>query len=254
MQVDIDTSNQYHNTEKKRIWDIHSHILPGIDDGASDMEESLEMLRQASAQGITDVIATPHYSHRYRNACPDRIMDLCRKLQKMADEELDTPVCIRAGQEIMYTEETAVLLREGRLLTLADSRYVLVEFLPSVPYSYIYQAVRELTMNGYVPVLAHAERYACLREAERMQEIRGQGGRIQLNTRSIGGKWYDSTARWCRKMLMDGQADYVGTDMHNTGSRKPETGQAFRWMQSRLTRRQLRRILCLNPEQMLRKD
>ena len=94
-----------------RIMDIHSHILPGLDDGAEDMQESIQMLDQAWRQGITEVVATPHYSFMYPNICPDRIRTLCREVQKRARQELDADIRIIPGQEIMYSEDVVDLLR-----------------------------------------------------------------------------------------------------------------------------------------------
>ena len=177
------------------IIDVHSHILPGLDDGSSNMEESLEMLRMAYQQGVRQIIATPHYSGRFRDASPGRVRKLCEEVQEAARQQ-GMKIRIYPGQEIMYTDEAADLLREGKLLTMADSRYVLVEFFPSVTWSALQQAVRTLMMSGCVPVIAHAERYLCLRENGRIDVLRDQGILIQLNYRSAGGNWHDRTTRW----------------------------------------------------------
>ena len=151
--------------------DIHSHILPGLDDGAGDMNESIRMLRLARKQGITQVVATPHYSHSFQNTSPDQIRSLCREVQEAARRQLKAEIRVWPGQEIMYDGDVLDLLERGGILTIADSRYVLTEFLPSAPYSYIQGAVRELSLAGYKPILAHAERYLYLREKDRLDEI-----------------------------------------------------------------------------------
>ena len=230
--------------------DVHSHILPGLDDGASGMEESLEMLRMAYGQGVRQVIATPQYSGRFRDASPEKIRELCRKLQDGAGRE-GMKIRVHPGQEILYTDEAADLLREGKILTLADSRYILVEFFPSVAWSALLQAVRTLMISGYVPVIAHAERYPCLREAGRVEELRRQGILIQLNYRSVGGSWHDRTTRWCRKMLKEKKADLLGTDMHNTEDRSPSTQSAVKWMEAHLTRLGMRKVMFGNALKMI---
>lgn len=233
------------------IIDIHSHILPGLDDGSSDMRESIHMLRLAAKQGITQVVATPHYSHGFRNIRPDEIRKLCRDVRETALRELKTDILIWPGQEIMYDGDVLNLLAKGSILTIADSRYVLTEFLPSAPYSYIYRAVRELLLEGYIPIIAHAERYMYLREKGRVDEIRGQGACIQVNFRRVGGKWYDSTTRWCREMLHSRKIDFLGTDMHNMKERRPETGAALEWMRKHLGRNYLSKILYRNQQRVL---
>lgn len=232
--------------------DIHSHILPGLDDGAGDMNESIRMLRLARRQGITQVVATPHYSHNFPNTSPDQIRSLCREVQEAARSRLKAEILIWPGQEIMYDGDVLDLLERGSILTLADSRYVLTEFLPTAPYSYIQGAVRELSLAGYKPILAHAERYLYLREKDRVDEIRKQGAYIQVNIRRVGGKWYDGTTRWCRKMLRRRKIDFLGTDMHNISDRRPETGVALEWIQRHLGSNYLCKILYRNPEKVLK--
>lgn len=232
------------------IIDVHSHILPGLDDGSSNMEESLEMLRMAYQQGVRQIIATPHYSGRFRDASPGRVRKLCEEVQEAARQQ-GMKIRIYPGQEIMYTDEAADLLREGKLLTMADSRYVLVEFFPSVTWSALQQAVRTLMMSGCVPVIAHAERYPCLRENGRIDALRDQGILIQLNYRSAGGNWHDRTTRWCRKMLKEKKADLLGTDMHNTGNRSPSTQSAVKWMEAHLTRLGMRKVMYRNAMKLI---
>lgn len=232
--------------------DIHSHILPGLDDGAGDMNESIRMLRLARRQGIAQVVATPHYSHSFQNTSPDQIRSLCREVQEAAQSRLKAEIRVWSGQEIMYDGDVLDLLERGSILTLADSRYVLTEFLPTAPYSYIQGAVRELSLAGYKPILAHAERYLYLREKDRVDEIRKQGAYIQVNIRRVGEKWYDGTTRWCRKMLRRRKIDFLGTDMHNIRGRRPETGAAMEWMQKHLSSSYLCKILYRNQEKVLR--
>lgn len=225
------------------IIDVHSHILPGLDDGASDMRESMKMLRMAYDQGIRQVIATPHYSGHFKRTDPERIQKLCRDVQETAYRRHGMQIRIRPGQEMMYTDGAVGLLSEGKILTMADSRYVLTEFFPSVTFSSLHHAVRTLIISGYLPIVAHAERYPCLREKGRVAELREQGCYIQLNYRSVGGSWHDSTTRWCRKVLKNKQADLLGTDMHNTGSRSPSTESAVKWMENHLTRLYMKKLL-----------
>ena len=141
--------------------DIHCHILPEVDDGSSSMQESLMMLRMAVGQGIGAVIATPHYSQRYKNVSPERICQLCSMLEAEARSNIAPEFKIYSGQEI-YSDGVLDKLGRGELLTLAGSPYVLLEFLPNVAYSYLYQVLKEMVLSQYHPVLAHVERYGVL--------------------------------------------------------------------------------------------
>ena len=189
--------------------DIHSHILPGVDDGSSSMKESMRMLELARKQGVVGVFATSHYSKAFPNRNPRRLLEVCKELSlrerkraEKAEGEDKRRVHIWPGQEVFYSNEVVDLLLDGKILTLAGSDYVLTEFLPGVSYSQITKAVQELTRVGFRPVIAHAERYQTLRSSDsKVTELIDQGAYIQLNYRSIGGKWHDPHTKWCKKLL-----------------------------------------------------
>ena len=158
---------------------------------------------------------------------------------------------IYPGQEIYYSQETSEKLRRNQLLTMGGSAYILIEFMPNVPYSLVYRAVRELTEKGYCPILAHIERYGVLREKGRVEELIKAGAYMQMNYRRIGGKWYDETTRWCRKMLREEKIHFLATDMHNTKDRRPETKEAEVWMLKHLGRAYIEKITWKNAEKIL---
>ncbi len=141
------------------------------------MKESLQMLSIARRQGITDVFATSHYSRAFPNRNPEKLRQLRDELMRRANRPVKgsdgkvkhrQPIQIWTGQEIFYSNSVIRLLEEDKLLTLADSNYVLIEFMPSVPYSEICTAVTEFVKErDMLPVIAHAERYRCLRKGKR---------------------------------------------------------------------------------------
>lgn len=245
----------YNNNEeikrKMKKIDIHCHVLPELDDGSSAFQESIRMLKLAHRQGIQAVVATPHCSHQFRQEDPERIRNLCRRLEAAAKAEVDPGFRIYPGEEIFYSQETLEMLKKNRLLTMGESRYILIEFMPNVPYSLIYRAVRELTQERYHPILAHIERYGVLREKGRVEELIQAGAYMQMNYRRIGGKWYDETARWCRKMLKNGSVHFLATDMHNTKSRRPQTQEAETWMEKRLEKAYIEEISWKNAKKLL---
>lgn len=231
--------------------DIHCHVLPKLDDGSASLAESLQMLKLAYKQGIEAVIATPHASHQFKESSPEDIKNLCRALEIRARKEISPDFKIYPGQEIFYSRDTLEKLERGQLLTMAGSDYILLEFMPNVPYSEIFRAVRELTMAGYHPILAHIERYGVLRVKGRIGELLEAGAYTQMNYRRIGGKWYEETVRWCRKMLKQGNIHFLATDMHNMRSRKPETISAEVWMTKHLEKANQRAMFYGNAEKLL---
>ncbi len=209
--------------------DIHCHILPGLDDGARDEEESLAMIRMAVEEGVTRFIATPHYSRQFRNDCPERIREKCHQIEEKARETITKDLEIFPGQEIFWEEEIPEKLDRGEILTLADSSYILMEYRPSVSYRTLLSSLRILRTGGYLPILAHAERYSILRK-EGLQELKKSGIYIQMNYASIGRNLFQKDERWCRKQLKEGYIDFLGTDMHNTKSRPPRIQEAMKWL------------------------
>lgn len=208
------------------IIDIHAHILPGVDDGADDWEETRFMLQCAYRQGIRTIIATPHYSHR-------QDVGRLRELAGQADEEakrIAGDFGVYLGQEILYFDRMAERLKNGHALTMAGSRWVLVEFMPEMPYKKMYQAARSVLMAGYYPIIAHVERYQALRDDGQMEELAGIGCRMQMNYRSLQGGVFDKNVRWCRRQVRDGWIDFLGTDAHHKDYRTPEIGKSLGWL------------------------
>ena len=231
--------------------DIHCHVLPKLDDGPASLQESIRMLKMANKQGIQAVAATPHCSHQFRQEDPEKIKNLCRRLKIKARADEDPDFRIYPGDEFFYSQETLEMLKRNQLLTIGEGRYILIEFMPNVPYSLLYRAVRELTEVQYRPILAHIERYGVLREKGRVEELIKAGASMQMNYRRIGGRWYDETVRWCRRMLKNGSIHFLATDMHNTKSRRPQTQEAEIWMEKHLEKAYMEEICWKNAQKIL---
>lgn len=234
----------------KELIDIHAHILPGLDDGPSYMEETLQMLEMAAQEGIGTVIATPHASERFPGQQPEVIRELVRRVSQEAQDK-GISMDLYPGQEIFYTEETAERLKRGELLTMAGSRYVLLEFYPGALYLSICRAVEELVQKGYFPILAHIERYEALAAEDRIEGLRKKGAYMQMNFRSASGSIFDKRAQRCRKLLKEEKIDFLGTDMHNTGSRSPRIQETVRWLQRKTSERYQKRLFQKNPGSIL---
>ncbi len=241
---------------KAGVIDIHSHILPGIDDGAQDMETSLKMLKESYRQGVRAVIATSHYmKHRWQTR-PDEIKELIKKLEKELEKE-QLALRIYSGQEIQYFDGMTEMLQAGELLTMAESHYVLTEFLPMSPWSQIRGAVRKLTLAGYKPVLAHIERYQCLRKAGSLTELKNEGAYLQMNYGSLldSGHFWNLRQRaecdWCRRTLLEGHIHFLGTDMHGIDHRAPDSERALDWIRKKGGVELARRLSEENPAKIV---
>lgn len=216
--------------------DIHSHILPGMDDGARDLEQSLQMLHMAWKEGISHIIATPHYKRGKFPAQRQTVLEQAERLREAARER-GIPVHIYCGTEIFYHSELEERLDSRKLWTLNGSEYVLVEFLPLEEYFYIRNAVDNLLGMGYRPVLAHAERYQCfLKDTEKVEEIKGMGCRIQVNAGSVAGKSGHVAGRFVKGLIHKELVDYLGTDAHDLKKRRPAMNQCAAYLYKKCSR------------------
>lgn len=238
-----------------RYIDIHCHILPGIDDGARSLEESVAMAKKAVADGVRAVIVTPHQKPDRR--CPDResIRKRTEQLQKVLDG-LQIPLKLYPGGEVLYSYDMVRLLEEKKACALADSRYILTEFLPDEDWSYIYNGIYELLGAGCRPVIAHTERYANVAcDLDRVEQLRESGCLIQINGGSLTGFGGSQIKRTARRLIREELADFVATDAHRAGgSRKYAMGECAEWLKRKCSREYAEKLLYRNAERILKDE
>ena len=232
--------------------DLHSHILPALDDGARDMNKAREMLQIAYEEGIREIIATPHFFASRKSASAEEIKETIVRV-KEAMQDWGFSIELYSGNEIYYRSEVAELLEEGKICTLADSRYVLVEFDPMTDYPYLRDGILKLDSYGYVPILAHTERYECLWEKkERLQRVKDHGGLIQVNASSFQGGMFDEMAKRAKYIMKNELLDFVGTDAHSTGRRSPRMKETASYLYKKLGEKKAGEILLEHPKAVIR--
>lgn len=169
-------------------FDIHTHILPGIDDGAKDWGMTEKMLRMACEQGIRTIVATPHNYPGEPKQENERIRGLCKEADALA-KRIEPAMQVLPGNEVYYREGIIREIEREHILTLADSRYLLVEFHPESYQREIIRGLRELTENGYLPVIAHVERVGVLFENRKnLEEALKTGCYLQTNCKKPSGR------------------------------------------------------------------
>lgn len=189
--------------------DIHTHILPAVDDGSKSIENSIKMLNDLKENGVTDVILTPHYRGKYLCAKEELITEF-NKIKALAK---DIPINLYLGQEIYVEKGTFNLLSSGELLTLNNTKYVLLEFHYFNP-SDIVEAVYVAKARGFIPIVAHIERYEYL-HFDDVFEIKSLGGLIQINASSLLNKENKTYLKRVKKLLKNNLVDFIASDCHD---------------------------------------
>lgn len=136
-------------------------------------------------------------------------------------------------------------------MTLNGSRYVLVEFLPTVPYHTLFYGLRQLLLAGYVPVLAHMERYLCLRIQENLYDLLGCGCKLQMNYECLSGSRFSQEVRWCRRQVKQGKIHLLATDMHRADSRPPRIRKTMEWLESHVDSELIEQMTYGNPNRII---
>lgn len=231
--------------------DIHAHILPGVDDGAQNMDETIRMLQLANDQGITTIIATPHFAIGGKNT-PTRTLETIREQVQQEASRINQDMRILLGNELYYSDSVLEALKQREALTLAGSRYVLVEFSPRESYRNIYKAIGNLIRAGYLPILAHVERYQCLRKQEELiREITELGCYIQMNSDSLIGGMFHSEANYNRKLVNQGFVHFIASDCHNSKNRVPCMQTIVNLLQKKCETGLMEQIFGINPRCIL---
>lgn len=251
---------------KLDITDIHTHILPGIDDGCRNLQESLALVRSFPEQGISEVIATPHYRNRAYLGDAGPIVEayntLCEAIRNTEFALITGTFKLHLGQELHYTESLPELLENGTCLTLAGSHYVLIEFDNEAPYEEIYRGMRRIIEAGYTPILAHMERCIFLdgeyadKSHKNVYELRKLGCGLQMNYDSLGKlgiftRLFDKEVKRCRDLVQEGLIDILATDAHSPSFRPPNTKPAIDWLTQTLTREEIERLTDINPKNII---
>lgn len=212
--------------------DLHIHILPGLDDGAADLSEALEMARLAAENGTSALAATVHsYARRgFYELLPDDIKETADQLSR-ALADTACPLRIYTGMEVLLEASMLPLLQEGRLLTLGDTRWLLTEFYGGESASEMTSLLRAVVNMGYTPLIAHAERYKALQKHPELGvQLNDMGCAIQVNARSLTGEADRKYVKTARRLCEKGCVQAVATDAHNTTTRPPLLRGAWEWL------------------------
>jgi protein-tyrosine phosphatase len=193
--------------------DMHSHLIPGIDDGVKSKEESLSLLRQFSELGYKKIITTPHVNLRFPNTTAG-IMTGLKELQ-VAMQAAEIPLTVEAAAEYQVEDGFEKLLGNRDFLTFGD-HHILLELSYFVPHPDFSEIIYELQTAGYNVILAHAERYGYWhRKFSGLEQLRDRDVALQVNLSSLSGYFSSDVRNAARRLIENGWVSYAGSDVHN---------------------------------------
>lgn len=203
--------------------DIHTHILPGMDDGARNLCETLEMIDLAAKSGVTAMVATPHCNipGEYENYFGEQYIAVMEEVRDAVHKE-GIPVNILPGAEVFGTADLPKLLKDGKIMTLNQSKYLLMEFKFDEDPEFVQRLLEEISELNAVPVIAHAERYKFVqRNPEIVAGWRKKGYPVQINKGSFLGKFGRKAKKAAYFLLNEHLVSVVASDAHGAGIRTP---------------------------------
>lgn len=229
-----------------KMTDIHTHILPEVDDGSISLEQSLSMLGELYAQGVTEVILTPHYRNEYVLSPEQLKTAFCEFKGRVF--EAGIPVGLYLGQEIYIGRDYKKILSEKKVLTINGTNYILIEF-DFTRETDIAEIVYELKSMGYIPIVAHFERYTYV-DVSVAKEIKELGGLIQINADSIVGKYKRRYSRLVKELLSEKLVDFIASDIHSR--RKVLTEKARKVIEKKYGEEYAEKIFSINAERLIK--
>ena len=201
----------------KELFDVHCHMVPGVDDGAADLEESLAMLKMQHEDGVRKIIITPHYRRRMFETPAKKVHEQFLKLQEAAKKEYPD-MSLYLGCELHSNMDLQDILEKRKYVTIA-----------------------------------HVERYqATVKSVGFSSDLVDMGARLQVNVESILGKYTWGAKRYCRKLMKEDLLGFVGSDSHNTKTRIPNIGAGAAYVSKKMGEAYAERIFHDNPMEILR--
>lgn len=229
--------------------DIHTHIFPSIDDGARDLDETLDMLKMASLYDTDAVVFTFHMARLYgfNNIYTKYIKEKFDYVKQVVNDH-HIPIQVYLGMEVLYTNKLKQDYKEGNLLTINHSKYMLIEYSFDVSKEYIMQGVEDVLSLGLIPVVAHPERYEALQEhRDYAYELLKKGAVLQMNTGSYLGT-LGSKAKACANYFLE--QDYyqvIASDAHRINIRTVRMDEVYDKLEAEYSKNYVSRLLHRNP-------
>jgi protein-tyrosine phosphatase len=239
----------------EKMIDIHSHLIPQFDDGPRSFEESLDMLKLACDQGITDVFATSHFNEYIPAELEKEYFQKLKRLQKKAEKE-KLQINIHSGAEIFYHHYVEETVKKSKVATMGNwGQYVLIEFpmfqMPSGAENILFR----LIANNYIPIVSHPERYTLIIDRPRKARIFCKfGGLLQINGGSVLGHFGKEIRRTSMALLEQRLVHFIASDAHLPYGRTFILKQVYEFLKNDIEKEYLNELLFENPLKIIQKD
>lgn len=230
--------------------DFHSHILPNIDDGSRNIEQSEKIVKEAQDAGFTKIIATSHYIEKYYEYNEEERIKLIEQVRKQSCD-----VDIVLGNEIFFTEDMIKLIKEKKASTINNSRYILFELPMNSKPMNAKEVVYRLIEEGYIPIIAHPERYTYVQEnIEYVRELFEMGTLFQSNYGSIIGMYGKKAEKTIKRLLKEKLIQFLGSDVHYENQIYPKIPKAIKKIRKILSDEELKELTTINAQKVLNNE
>lgn len=238
--------------EKNNMIDMHCHILPNIDDGSKNMEETIHMIKEAKKAGFTSLISTSHYIEGYYEATNQERRELIQQIQKELQQE---KIDIYLGNENYFSDNLVHLIENEKASTINGTSYVLFEFPMNTKPLNIYNIIYDMIQNKLKPILAHPERYKFIQEDPNIiYDLIQKGVLMQANFASIIGYYGKAPKMIASKMLQNNMIHFLGTDAHRKNTIYPKIPEILKEISKIIGSKKLEELTKVNPSQVLKNE
>ena len=210
--------------------DLHSHILPGLDDGSQSMKDTLVMAEKAIEDGITKIVATPHHKNGYDNTRLE-IIDSVEEVNSVL-QQYNLNLQVMPGQEIRIYGEIMEDYLNGEIQTLADSKYIFIELPSGYVPRYTEELLYKMQLDGLIPIIVHPERnQELMSNPDKLYQFVKKGTLTQLTAGSIAGKFGKKIKQFSEELMEANLSHFIASDAHNTTNRSFHMTAAYEMIQ-----------------------
>lgn len=234
--------------------DMHTHILPGIDDGSRNLDQTMQMIKEAEQAGFKEIITTSHYIENEYDVNSARRQEMINDLQNKLNEN-NINVKLHNGAEAFINANLTDLIKSHTIPTLAESRYVLFEIPMHIEVLYLDRTIEELITSKYKPIIAHPERYDIVRENPNIAvEWVRKGAMLQSNYGSIIGKYGNKSKQTLIKLLHANAIHFLGTDTHTPKTNYIQMGDIIKKLSKIIEKAKLIELTEGNPRKVINNE